>query len=193
MKRLGLSAVLLSLALSVPAPAPAQSVSYKWFYEGCNEWSCHWASISNVQYSVSPFGYLSWWAWGTFSFHVFGEYLGLEPGDELGGLQGGAYFEPIGPFGLGFESYVFWPTGSETTVLEFDQPWMPGSHGWISMTYGPAGYADHEPYGEDIAEQFGDEIRVDLVRVAVPEPATGLLVLVGMASVALRRRRERST
>jgi hypothetical protein len=196
MKRLGLVAVLLSLALSTPASG--QSLNYKYFYHGCSVWSCHWASITDFQYGIVPApldydggsGGVAWWAWGAFSFNVFGHREGLVPGDVLGGTYYvDHYFGPGAVVtNLGYSADYYYISHTEMALLRKvgPSPWSPPMQLEISLLHGPAG-----PFSDGY-ELSGETVRLDLIHVAVPEPGIVLLLatgLIGLAALAHHRRR----
>jgi hypothetical protein len=193
MKRLGFSVVLLSLALSAPASGQwASDHEYKYFYEGCGLYSCNSVAISPVQFGLSPEGFESWWAWGVFSFYVTGTHPELPPGTWLGGFQGGYHSPETGHMrSLSDDHAILSTWASETTVLELNQQWKPGSFFVIDMLYGPIGDEEwYDAFDDELAHEF---VRVDLVMVAVPTPATWLLLASGLGGVAAVARRRRPT
>jgi hypothetical protein len=196
MKRVGFSAVLLSLALS--APASGQWVSdpeYKYFYEGCGLYSCHWLSLTEPDPT-------SQWAWVSHTWNVFAGWPEFEGDPEwpgLGAMPFMGLFPGFGSFWQDF--YMYTAAGTHTSAVEmfFDPPWPIPLQGFVGVVYGPnncfweEGFCDDEglephPWGEELAE---DWIEVNLARVAVPTPATWLLLASGVGGVAAVARRRR--
>jgi hypothetical protein len=187
MKRLLLWVVVLVLVL-VPSRGDAQG--YKWFYQGCGLFSCHSLFIEAVRYAGSFGGEDFWRARATTTFEVSGEHPGLLEGDFLGGFLYVLYLDAA--YLMFSDHYLFKTSDAYVGWFEVDKGWVPSPTGVAEMAYGPAGYVDHDPYGDGLAELDYRDVTLRLVRVSVPEPGTWVLLVTSLAAlvpVAWRRRR----